>query len=235
MMSSMTKRTATRWAVQCRQQVAGTAGWTGGLANTLGEPRLAAASSGRWCCGRLQRPARLLLIDPSLDYRHNVWSPALAASCRTPAWELGPVDLGAVRDEVRDEERGREEDQAEDEVSDEAVALSASDTGGPERDCDPDDGHGRIPFAFVQNAHSCCRTAAVAPTTVAVATAAVISLHIHSCGITRMGSRPAEDGRRPRGRMLAGLVPVAAVTGPSRSPHDDTVGLLGLIGASCSA
>jgi hypothetical protein len=42
-------------------------------------------------------------------------------------------------DEVSDDERGWEEEQAEDEVPDEAVALSASDAGGPERDCDPDD------------------------------------------------------------------------------------------------
>jgi hypothetical protein len=41
--------------------------------------------------------------------------------------------------EVGDDERGREEEQAEDEVPDEAVALPASDTGGPERDRDPDD------------------------------------------------------------------------------------------------
>ena len=44
-----------------------------------------------------------------------------------------------VRNQVRDDERGREEDQAEDEVPEEAVALSASDTGGPERYRDPDD------------------------------------------------------------------------------------------------
>src|SRR6266536_3665844 len=43
------------------------------------------------------------------------------------------------RDEVGDDERGREEEQAEDEVPDEAVALAASDPGGPERDRDPDD------------------------------------------------------------------------------------------------
>ena len=41
--------------------------------------------------------------------------------------------------EVRDDERGREKEQAEDEVPDEAVTLSASNTCGPERDCDPNE------------------------------------------------------------------------------------------------
>jgi len=56
---------------------------------------------------------------------------------------------------------------------DEAVALPASDTGGPERDCDPDDrkqdppedGHDRLLSAFVRNARACCRPAASAPST----------------------------------------------------------------------
>ena len=51
-----------------------------------------------------------------------------------PGW-----DLGAVLDEVGDDDRRREEEQAEDEVPDEAVALPASDPGGPERDRNPDD------------------------------------------------------------------------------------------------
>jgi hypothetical protein len=42
------------------QQVAGAAGWAGGVGVHAGGRILQAASSGRWCCGRLQRPARLL-------------------------------------------------------------------------------------------------------------------------------------------------------------------------------
>jgi hypothetical protein len=57
---------------------------------------------------------------------------------------------------VRDDERGREEEQAEDEVPDEAVTLSASNTCGPECDCDPNEStqdpqkekHGKFLSAF---------------------------------------------------------------------------------------
>lgn len=52
-------------AVQQREQVAGAACWAGGVGAHAGGRILAAASSGRRCCGRLQRPARLL---------HLVWS-----------------------------------------------------------------------------------------------------------------------------------------------------------------
>src|SRR6266480_1525052 len=74
---------------------------------------------------------------------------------RSPGW-----------DEVGDDERGREEEQAEDEVPDEAVALAASDPGGPERDHDPDestqdppqDRHDISSSRSVRNAATCCRT-----------------------------------------------------------------------------
>src|SRR5215831_19133076 len=95
---------------------------------------------------------------------------ALADSGGSPAGLLG-----AVVDEVGDDDRGREEEQAEDEIPDEAVALPAGDTGGPERDRDPDDskqdppkdGHGRVLSAFMrtlvpaagrQRLHRRCRT-----------------------------------------------------------------------------
>ena len=76
---------------------------------------------------------------------------ALADSCAFPAW-----DSGSVGNEVGDDDRGEEEEEAEDEVPDEAVAFSAGDAGGPERDCDPDDSkqdppddeHGRFLSAF---------------------------------------------------------------------------------------
>ena len=54
-------------------EVAGAGGWQKGLAYTLGGRILAAASSGRLCCGRLQRPARLL----------HQQSPAPTVACRT--------------------------------------------------------------------------------------------------------------------------------------------------------
>ena len=64
---------------------------------------------------------------------------------RSPRWH-----------KVRDDERGREEEQAEDEIPDEAVPLSASNTCGPERDCDPNEStqdpqkekHGKFLSAF---------------------------------------------------------------------------------------
>src|SRR6266513_4863456 len=107
----------------------------------------------------------MVLADGEPLARH----PALADSRPSPAW-----DFGAVLDEIGDDDRRREEEQAEDEVPDEAVALPASDTGGPERDRDPDDskqdppkgGHSRL---LSQRSHgtlyACCRTAASAPTT----------------------------------------------------------------------
>ena len=92
----------------------------------------------------------------------------LADGCCDPA-----SDLGAIVNEVGDDDRGREEEQAEDEVPDEAVALSASDSGGPNAiaiQMAANKIHQMTdmvvsPFAFVQNALACYRTAASAPST----------------------------------------------------------------------
>jgi hypothetical protein len=57
----ITRRQPTRWG-PCSARSRSQGSWAGqeGLAYTLGGRILQAASSGRWCCGRLQRPARLL-------------------------------------------------------------------------------------------------------------------------------------------------------------------------------
>jgi hypothetical protein len=82
----------------------------------------------------LAQPDRSWLRKMTFPLLRAAQHSALADGCPFPAG-----DLGAIGDKVGDDDRGREEEQAEDEVPDEAVALPASDPGGPERDCDPDD------------------------------------------------------------------------------------------------
>jgi hypothetical protein len=90
-------------------------------------------------------------------------------------------------------------------------AFSASDAGGPERDCDPDDskqnppddGHGRILSAFVRNARACCRTGVSALNDVAAPGRFAHHPGITPGGVIRSGRDHSSMGpRRSRGRPV---------------------------------